>query len=533
MSLARTKRESKRQLGQFLTPIEVARRVLAKIEVNPDDVVFEPSFGKGVFLIAYIERLAQLGVDIGKWAETHAYGCEIDPVLFKTFMDSWKHGGNFVNMDFFRYEMPSYKPSEYFKGVREKYNLIVGNPPFGGTIDPEIQDQLDAIYGIRNGNKIKKETYAFFIVKCIDLLKPGGRLVFICSDTMLSINTMSGLRKFLMDSCRVEVERVPGEFEETDQPMILLSLVKGGTGVSVFGRELPIGQISKTPNSSWTITDDLAKYFTGKTLGDFFTATSGMTIGKNEYFIREIDKSGCIEEPYDFMIYYRPITLENELKNARLGKISEAKRKEIMDAESMGKTSPAVKVSMKDSPQRIQIPNSDYAPYNKAVGGIVYSPMRYVVYWKDNGKALYTFKKSGPWYLHGVGGKPFFGREGITWQLISSRLNARYLESGFILDSGAPCAFLKVGVDRDELYFAMGWCLTDICNKILKSVINHTRNIQSKDFERLPYPAWVSEKNKAKAIELVKNLIDRARMGETFTYESKEVSSLNGMYAME
>lgn len=134
MSLARTKRESKRQLGQFLTPIEVARRVLAKIEVNPNDVVFEPSFGKGVFLIAYIERLAQLGVDIGKWAETHAYGCEIDPVLFRTFMDSWKHGGNFVNGDFFRYEMPSYKPSEYFKGVREKYNLIVGNPPFGGQL---------------------------------------------------------------------------------------------------------------------------------------------------------------------------------------------------------------------------------------------------------------------------------------------------------------------------------------------------------------------------------------------------------------
>ena len=536
MSLAKNKRESKRQLGQFLTPDDVARKIVEKLELNESDVVLEPSFGKGVFIFAYIDKLIDLGVDAEQWAKEHVFGCELDPLLFKTFSERWKYGDvskNFVNGDFFRYEMPSYKAREYFKKIKGKYDLILGNPPFGGTIDSEIQDQLDAIYGFRNGGKIKKETYAFFIVKCLDLLKPGGRLVFICSDTMLSINTMSGLRRFLMETCRVKVEHIPGEFEETDQPMILLSLYKGGTGVSVFGNELSIGQISKTPNSSWTITDDMAKYFTGKTLGDFVTATSGMTIGKNEYFLREVDKSGYIEEPYDFEIYDRPITLKRELENARLGKLSESRRIRIMEVEERGETSPAVKISLKESPQRIKLPHPDYAPYNKAVGGIVYSPMRFVVYWKDNGKALYTFKKSGPWYLHGVGGKPFFGKEGLTWQLISSRLNVKYLESGFILDSGAPAAFLKDGVNHDELYFIIGWCLTDTCNKILKTVLNHTRNIQSKDFERIPYPVWVSEENKINAISLVKNLIDRAMKGEKFTYESNEVSSFNVLYRMD
>ena len=536
MSLARTKRESKRQLGQFLTPIDIARKVVAGIEVNPDDIVLEPSFGKGAFVFAYMERIAALDVDIPQWVDGHFHGVEIDPEMFNAFKESWKDGvfpSTFVESDFFRYEMPSYRKSEYFSKVEGKYDLIIGNPPFGGTIASDIQDQLDSIYGTRNGFKIKKETYSFFIVKCLDMLKDGGRLVFICSDTMLSINTMSGLRKYLMNTCRISIDRIPGEFDETSQPMIVLALTKGGKGISAFGKELSPEQISRTPNSSWIVTDEFVRYFTGKTLGDFFVATSGMTIGKNEYFIREVDGDGCIEEPYDFELFDRPITLERELKNARLGKISPKKVEEIRKAELAGKVEPALRVTLKEHPVKIKLPHPDYAPYNKSSSGVVYSPTKNVVYWKNDGEAVYVFKKSGPWYLHGVGGKKFFKREGITWQLISSRLNIRYLPEGFILDTGCPVAFLKPGIDRNEMYFAMGWCLTKLCNDILKNVINHTRNIQSKDFERLPYPTWVDDGNRKSAIELVKGMIDRAMSGETFTHKSPEMSILDGLYSFQ
>jgi protein-arginine kinase len=46
-----------------------------------------------------------------------------------------------------------------------------------------------------------------------------------------------------------------------------------------------------------------------------------------------------------------------------------------------------------------------------------------------------------------------------------------------------------------------------LATKILKTVINHTRNIQSKDIERMPYPYWVSEENKKNVIERVKSII--------------------------
>lgn len=535
MSTAKGARANKQQLGQFLTPINVARKVLEDVPINPGDTVLEPSFGIGAFIFAYIERLESVGVDIEDWAQKNIYGCELDPSAFSKFKERWGYGTfpkTFVEGDFFRYEMPSYCASEYFMEVKGKFDLIIGNPPFGGTIDAAIQDKLDNIYGFRNGYKIKKETYAFFIVKSLDLLKTGGRLVFICSDTLLSINTMAGLRRYLMETCKVEVKRLPGEFDETSQPMVVLSLTKGGRGVFVFGEEKPTEQIFCTANSSWTITAELVKYFTGNTLGDYFVASSGMTVGKNEYFLREIN-AGHIVEPYNFEVYNRPITLKREIEKARLGKISPKKKNEIIQQEARGETERALRVTLKAKPQRIKLPHPDYAPYNKATNKLIYSSPSYAVYWKNDGEAVYTFKKSGAWYLHGVGGKPYFKREGLSWQLISSHLNIRYLPAGYILDSGAPCAFLKKGVARDEMYFVMGWCLTKWCNTILKKVINHTRNIQSKDFERLPYPSWVGIENKKSAIRLIKNMVRRAKQGETFTYKSKELLVLDKLFAWE
>jgi len=59
----------------------------------------------------------------------------------------------------------------------------------------------------------------------------------------------------------------------------------------------------------------------------------------------------------------------------------------------------------------------------------------------------------------------------------------------------------------------MGWLLTSMANDILKNVINHTRNIQGKDVEKLPYPIWVSDSTKHKIIDYVKSIIDLKKNG--------------------
>ncbi|HTD34466.1 MAG TPA: N-6 DNA methylase, partial [Candidatus Elarobacter sp.] len=206
MSTAKRARENRRQLGQFFTPHDVARRIVEAIPFDPSASVLEPSFGEGAFVFALLERAARAGADPRAWAATRLAGAETDTRAYRAMRRRWRASGlgeaprALRRIDFFRWA-----PRE----PERRFDLIVGNPPFGGTLDAAIEDELERAYGRRHGLKIKKETYSFFIVRCVELLAENGLLCFVCSDTLLTINTMRGLRNFLHASCDVEIERVP------------------------------------------------------------------------------------------------------------------------------------------------------------------------------------------------------------------------------------------------------------------------------------------------------------------------------------
>ena len=128
------------------------------------------------------------------------------------------------------------------------------------------------------------------------------------------------------------------------------------------------------------------------------------------------------------------------------------------------------------------------------------------------------------------GRQEIFFLRGITWNLISSRLHLRYLPSGYVLDNGAPCALLNPCVDKDEMFFILAWGLSDLCNKILKTTINHTKNIQSKDFERLPYPFGVSGAEKLAVITRIKAMIKDAQNGDKIDYADTRIYEINAVF---
>lgn len=548
MSQTKTLRDKKRQLGQFLTPTQTAQKLLSDFAFTQSDKVLEPSMGNGSFVIPLIEKFLDLydgsiTERLDHVLQNNIYGVEIDEAMcnqcLENIRERWGYcpsTHNFVCADFFRHwycDLTERSLTSLFDD-RLHFDYIVGNPPFGGTIAPEIQDKLDKELGRRGGLKIKKETYSFFIVKCLDLLKPGGRLRFICSDTFLTINTMQGLRRLLLDTGAPEVTRLAEFSAETKYAMVVLDLVKSGPAPALIldGDAVSREQVALTGNHSWQISDAYAPYFAGPKLGDFLVATSGMTIGDNKLFVREI-QNDTVWEPYEFAFADVPVTLEAEVKRARLEFVSPQKRAQIAAQICRGETRRQVTVTEREAPLQVPLPHPDYCPYNKSSGALVYAPPAYAVYWKDDGDAVRTFKKSGNWYLHGVGGSKFFGREGLTWQLISQTLNARYLPPGYVLDSGAPCAFLRDGIDTDELYFILGWTLSPLCLALLKNVINHTKNIQGKDFERLPYPFWASASVKAAAMERVKTLLAEAQAGRVFQWGDAEIMEVGRMYERE
>ena len=538
MSIARSDRRMQRQMGQFLTPRPLARSLVAGMDLRREHMVLEPSMGDGSFVIPLIDRFMKFyrGGTAEKLAEVlrnNIYGVELDESLYEKCLqnirDEWgvlPSAHNFMRGDFLRVNFRSKD------GRAAAFDHVVGNPPFGGTIDSAHQDALDRQFGFRGGMKIKKETYSFFIVKSVELLRPDGRLTFICSDTFLTIKTMKGLRNFLVENGATRVEAIPFFSEEVSQRTVLLECAKGAParGVVVNGETVAEADIQATPNHSWRINGALVKYFGGAKIGDFMTASSGMTVGKNEYFVRDI-VDGEILEPYRFSFYRKPITIADAVARARLGKISAARRREIMLREAHGDAVRDVRISGRAAPKRIKFPHPDYCLYNKARKGIVYAPPAHAIFWRNDGDAVYTYKQNGNWYLHGVGGKKYFFREGLTWNLVASRLHLRYLPPGHVLDSGAPCAFLNVGGDNDEMFFILAWGLSDLCSEILKTTINHTQNIQGKDFERLPYPFWVDSGRKFAAVTLVKAMIKDARTGREFSFADTEMREINALFS--
>lgn len=518
-----------------MTPSPLAERLVQELPLTKDSRILEPSFGTGNFLVPLIRRFVKLhsgskSERLQKVLTQNVFGVEKDPELFACAQQRIVEefgvippDSNLVNADFFRVE--------YLIGF---FDAIVGNPPFGGTFDPDIEDSLDRRFGRWNGHKLKKETYSFFIAKSLDVLSEGGSVSFIASDTFLTIKTMSGLRQKLLDLCSVAIENLPVFSEETTQPTLVLRASKTGQGshIDVDGVRIDRAAIESTGNFSWRIDSKFEKYFTGSTLSDFMVASSGMTVGKNELFVREIRAGNKVLEPFDFEFFDDPITEEREIERARLNKLSPKTLEKVRADEKAGKTRRNVRILRRaDGPSEVDLPHPDYRFYNKAQSGLIFRPPTHAIYWKDVGDAVLTFKRNGNWYLHGVGGRPFFGREGLTWQLVSSRLNMRYLPPGFILDSGAPCAFLRDGVSEDELYFILGWTCTDLASSILKEVINHTRNIQSKDVERLPYPFWIEGPARSSATDAVRTMVKLGLEGRFFDRTSPEVRALEDLYA--
>lgn len=83
MSIAKTQRERKRQLGQFLTPREIAYKLVASLPLKKEDTVLEPSMGDGSFLLPLIEKFlslyqGSLRERLDQVLTNNVYGVEID-----------------------------------------------------------------------------------------------------------------------------------------------------------------------------------------------------------------------------------------------------------------------------------------------------------------------------------------------------------------------------------------------------------------------------------------------------------------------
>jgi len=80
------------------------------------------------------------------------------------------------------------------------FDIVLANPPYGA----EVADSVRNLYFNRvTDGPQSKDTYGLFIARGLELLRPGGYLSYIVSDTWRTIRTHRPLRRRLVDRTRV------------------------------------------------------------------------------------------------------------------------------------------------------------------------------------------------------------------------------------------------------------------------------------------------------------------------------------------
>jgi type I restriction-modification system DNA methylase subunit len=200
--------------------------------------ILDPACGSGSFLIAAYDRLIEaqnriaqtslydsfeilqgslFGVDIDEQAVEVAQlnlllKALVEKTLLPTLQKNLKHGNSLIYgepmelQDIFGAEIYDNKPFNYPKEMPSiftdgGFDLIIGNPPYvfarGGSFESNVKDFFKNHYEVA---QYQLNTYALFIERAFQLLRPGGYLAFIVPNTWLTIQTFSGLRKFLLEN---------------------------------------------------------------------------------------------------------------------------------------------------------------------------------------------------------------------------------------------------------------------------------------------------------------------------------------------
>ena len=165
--------------GQFRTPKHIREMMVELLQPTPDDTICDPACGTAGFLVSaseYIRRHYEGTMASEQWehfAGDAFTGFDTDRTMLRiSAMNLMLHSITHPKIE--------YKDSVSKQNdISGKYDVILANPPFKGTIDAEsIHDNL------KNVTNTKK-TELLFLARFLRMLKKGGRCACIVPDGVL------------------------------------------------------------------------------------------------------------------------------------------------------------------------------------------------------------------------------------------------------------------------------------------------------------------------------------------------------------
>lgn len=163
------------QNGQFRTPKQIRDMMVQLRKPSPDDMICDPACGTAGFLISAAEYIREHYPNMTdkqwKLFDTDTFsGFETDPTMLRiSAMNLMLHS---ITRPEVKWQDSISKNNE----IKDRYDLILANPPFTGTVDEEnINPALTRMAAT-------KKTELLFVNEFVRMLKVGGRCACIVPD---------------------------------------------------------------------------------------------------------------------------------------------------------------------------------------------------------------------------------------------------------------------------------------------------------------------------------------------------------------
>ncbi|GAD57530.1 N-6 DNA methylase [Limimaricola cinnabarinus] len=223
--------------GEYYTPRPLIRAMIRVTDPKIGETIYDGAAGSAGFLCEAFEHLRQPQLSAAEWETLQTatfYGQEKKSLAYIIgIMNMVLHGIEAPNI------IHTNTLTENVMDIqeRDRHDIILANPPFGGGERKEVQQN----FPIRTG-----ETAYLFLQHFIRKLKAGGRAAVVIKNTVLSNtdNASVALRKELIESCNLHtvLDCPQGTFQGAGVKTVVLFFDKGAPTRDIWFYQLDPGR---------------------------------------------------------------------------------------------------------------------------------------------------------------------------------------------------------------------------------------------------------------------------------------------------
>ena len=226
--------------GAYYTPENIVGELIDRLYENDANLgaktICDPCCGTGNFLLS----LGTKGIDYA-----NLYGQDIDPI--SVFLSR-------INIALMAPEMSAVDiqsriivGNTYFETFAQKFDVIVGNPPWGSDFSEEDALRCRKLFKTAVGKSI--ESYDLFVEKALSMLNHKGVLAFVLPEAILSVAAHDTVRRMMISTCSFKfISYLGNVFSGVQCPSIIL-------GIAPDDEKTVVGCRVSTENDTFIISE--------------------------------------------------------------------------------------------------------------------------------------------------------------------------------------------------------------------------------------------------------------------------------------